>query len=133
MAGDDAQSAVADALANPPVAAKLKGLPGPRGAFLLQRLLRRFSDAIPRVRLGRLDLPAQTNLGLTSLEVYPVARDRSAGPSVRQAWQVVRSPRPSGPHAAGLLLSIRPVHAGCLTGRIRSTDGVGPRRRSQLA
>jgi hypothetical protein len=68
---DQVGPAVRAAMADPSVPAELKGLPP--GAFLLQPLLQRFSDTMLVSNLGRQDLP-----GVRRLEVYPVARGRSA-------------------------------------------------------
>lgn len=68
---EDVEAEVRVALSDPTVPPELKGLP--RGAFLLQPLLQRFSDTLLVSNLGRLHLPE-----VRSLEFYPVARGRSA-------------------------------------------------------
>jgi hypothetical protein len=68
---DEVETAVKGALADPTVPAELKGLPP--GAFLLRPVLQRFSDTFLVSNLGRLDVP-----GVRRLEIYPVARGRSA-------------------------------------------------------
>jgi len=69
--GQDAETAVVTALADPAVPAEIKGLPP--GAFLLRPLLNRFSDTMLVSNLGRLNLES-----VTRVEFYPVARGRSA-------------------------------------------------------
>ena len=68
--GQDVETAVSRALADPSVPADLTSLPP--GAHLLRPLLKRFSDTMLVSNLGRLEVPA------SGVEFYPVARGRSA-------------------------------------------------------
>ena len=68
--GQDVETEVDRALADPAVPIDVKGLPP--GAALLRPLLARLSDTMLVSNLGRLDLP------VNGVEFYPVARGRSA-------------------------------------------------------
>ena len=111
---DEVEEAVSTALADPSVPAELKGLPP--GAFLLQPLLRRFSDTFLVSNLGRLDCHRCNNWNFTLW--HEVGR---LWPLAPRDWPVEQRRSRSDPGT-----SRNPMPSPCCRALQLQCDGLGP-------